>query len=300
MSSFVSLHSFPWPLPPAETTLPHWTGSSFQFSSGEKSYVLEYAETESQWSDALTLLHEAEAGNGSHPIDVASRRLAIETFQKYLSQKNNIILDVGCSSGFLLNDIRSDLPFCHVIGADYIAGPLKRLGQQIEEIPLLQFDLRHSPLPDACLDAISCINVLEHIDDDISALKEIYRMLKPGGIAHIEVPAVPSCYDIYDEHLMHHRRYKMAELSKTVCNLKFKILKKTHLGFFVFPAFYIIKKKNQKLLSLPLEIKQKEVKKIMNQTSSSSLMKAVMKIEVLLGRLFSFPIGIRCIMVLKK
>jgi ubiquinone/menaquinone biosynthesis C-methylase UbiE len=177
---------------------------------------------------------------------------------------------------------------------------LKRLAQKTRGIPLLQFDLRHSPLPDHCLDAISCINVLEHIDDDRAALKEIYRILKPGGIAHIEVPAVPSCYDIYDEYLMHHRRYKMSELSKLVSDLHFQVLKKTHLGFFLFPAFYLIKRNNKKLFSHSPELKYEKIKKMMNQTNSSSLMKIVMKIETLLGRVISFPIGIRCVLVLRK
>lgn len=287
-------------MPFQELVLPKWDGETFLFSSGKKSCVLEYGETESEWSDQLTLLHEAEAGNGNHPIDVASRQLAIDTFRKYFSQSSGIILDVGCSSGFLLKDIKAHLPNCSVIGADYIAGPLKRLEEQLPGIPLLQFDLRHSPLPDACLDAVSCINVLEHIDDDVAALKEIYRMLKPGGIAHIEVPAAPSCYDIYDEHLMHHRRYKMSGLSATCQKIGFKILKKTHLGFFLFPAFYIIKRRNRRWLSAAEEIKSKQVRTMMNKTSQSNLMRAAMKLELLLGKFISFPIGIRCIIILKK
>ncbi|HTC13560.1 MAG TPA: hypothetical protein VK692_05030, partial [Chthoniobacterales bacterium] len=53
----------------------------------------------------------------------------------------------------------------------------------------------------------------EHIDEDFKALQEIYRILKPGGLAHIEVPADPSSFDFYDEVLMHFRRYRLGDLT---------------------------------------------------------------------------------------
>lgn len=49
-------------------------------------------------------------------------------------------------------------------------------------------DVAEIPLPDAQFDAVLCIHVLEHVEDDRKALGEIFRVLKPGGWALITVP----------------------------------------------------------------------------------------------------------------
>jgi SAM-dependent methyltransferase len=294
------LQRFPWPLPLNATSAPVWDGKAFQFDHGASSPVLACTQADSHWSDDLTLLHEAEAGQGDHPIDIASRLLALRTLRKYLSSRQGIVLDAGCSSGFLLHDIHRAFPGIPLIGSDYIAGPLHRLAQVLPAVPLLQFDLRNSPLPDACFDAIVCLNVLEHIDKDEQALREIHRMLKPGGIAHIEVPSGPSCYDIYDEYLMHHRRYTMRELTGKARSAGFSVISGTHLGALVFPAFYATKQRNRRWLKLKPEAKAAKVKAMMRQTRSSPLVAYAMRLELSMGRVISYPVGIRCVVTLCK
>ncbi|NJK40815.1 MAG: methyltransferase domain-containing protein [Acaryochloridaceae cyanobacterium SU_2_1] len=51
-----------------------------------------------------------------------------------------------------------------------------------------QMDICQIPLPDATFDAILCNHVLEHIPNDMQALKELFRVLKPKGWASIQVP----------------------------------------------------------------------------------------------------------------
>ncbi|MEQ8264318.1 class I SAM-dependent methyltransferase [Pseudohaliea sp.] len=52
----------------------------------------------------------------------------------------------------------------------------------------IKLDITASHLPDSGFDTICCSHVLKHVEDDRAALKEIYRMLKPGGVAMIMVP----------------------------------------------------------------------------------------------------------------
>ena len=54
------------------------------------------------------------------------------------------------------------------------------------------FDIRCIESPNESFNYIVCSHVLEHIDEDIKAMKELYRILKPGGIAFIQVPIWPS------------------------------------------------------------------------------------------------------------
>ena len=56
-------------------------------------------------------------------------------------------------------------------------------------------------------DTVICLNVLEHVDDDISALHAIRRLLAPGGRLVLLVPALQALYGTIDRALGHHRRY---------------------------------------------------------------------------------------------
>jgi SAM-dependent methyltransferase len=156
-------------------------------------------------------MHEREASS-SHPIDLASRALAIESMKLIKAEGRPVILDVGCSSGFLVEDLLRNIANAGIIGADYLPDIVFKAAQRVPKNPFLQFDLRQCPLPNGCIDGVTALNVLEHIDDDVKALAEIFRILKRGGIAHIEVPAGPGSFDLYDEVLLHLRRYRLCEL----------------------------------------------------------------------------------------
>jgi len=291
------LDSFPWPAPPGRSASPAWDGRSFH-GDGETSRILAYATAPSHWSDNLTSLHETEAGR-DHPIDQASRRLGVASMLK-INGPAPVILDVGCSSGFVLEDLRQALPAAGLIGADYLSAPLEGLAERMPEMPILQFDLRKCPLPDACVDGITCLNVLEHIDDHGAALAEIHRILKPGGIAHVEVPMGPALYDIYDEYLMHHRRYRLDEVLSLARQAGFQVEKATHLGFVIFPAFWFVKRRNRKKMNLPAGEKARLVAAQIRSTRSNRLLGALVKLETFLGRFFSYPWGIRCVCVLRR
>ena len=292
-----TLEQFPWPVPPASSESPVWTGSDFAFGK-RRERVLQYDEAASHWSAELTEMHEAEAG-ATHPIDVASRLLAIDSVRRF-AEAAPVVLDTGCSSAFLIDELRRAVPDAAIIGADYIPQPLYSAAARLPGVPLLQFDLRKCPLPDACVHVVTALNVLEHIDQDELALRQIFRILKPGGIAHIEVPAGPHLYDIYDEQLMHHRRYRLDELVDRARRAGFSVLRSTHLGAFVYPAFWWTKKRNRQLLKLAAEDKKKIIAAQIRKTSSSALLGLLLKGEMALGKAVSYPFGIRCVAVLRK
>jgi len=53
-----------------------------------------------------------------------------------------------------------------------------------------RIDIQHMPFDDASYDMLYASHVLEYIRDDIGALREIYRVLKPGGLAILPVPVI--------------------------------------------------------------------------------------------------------------
>jgi len=276
-----------------------WTGKGFTTEDGRAIGVACYDQAASNWSDELTRLHEAEAGE-RHPIDVASRALAVRSIRRWVRGDAPVILDVGCSSGHLLTELTAAFPRATVIGADYIPELLERLAARLPNVPIVQFDLRKCPLPDASIDAVTCLNVLEHIDDDEQALREVHRILKPGGIAHVEVPAGPHLYDVYDELLMHHRRYRMRGLLELARRTGFEPLRGTHLGALIYPAFAMVKRKNRAKLSLGPEEKKALVAGQIRSTGHSAALAAVIRLETALGSFVRYPLGIRCVVVLRR
>ena len=291
---------FPWPSIPRLNEIPKWDEDEFSINGKKQGSLISYENVKSNWSEKLTELHEIEAGDGQHPIDSASRNLALKSFSKITKEENKLILEVGCSSGYMLQDFQKNLPHLYLMGADYLAAPLKKLSQNLPKIPLLQFDLQNCPLPDDSVDGVVALNVLEHIERDEEALKHIYRILRPGGVAHIEVPANPNLYGIYDEYLMHHRRYTLFDIISKSRSAGFKIEFTTHLGFLIYPAFWMIKKLNRRHFSKTDEQKLEIVSKQIRQTSNSFLMKALIQLETKIGNFFQFPLGIRIVIKCQK
>jgi SAM-dependent methyltransferase len=74
------------------------------------------------------------------------------------------------------------------------------------------------------LDTVVMVNVLEHIEDDRSALIGIERSLRPGGYLLIFVPALRMLYSKFDRLVGHHRRYHLGELNALVSGASFEIV----------------------------------------------------------------------------
>ena len=291
---------FPWPaldgLPP-----PQWTGAGF-LVGGKRLGVLAYSGGVSGWSDGLTHMHESWAGE-DHPIDELSRGWATAALRRHAANASPVILEVGCSSGFLITRLRDEWPSATVLGSDFLLEPLERLAAREPAVPLLQFDLVQCPLPDASIDAVVMLNVLEHIKDDRGAMRQVSRILKPGGIAIVEVPAGPHLYDAYDEFLQHERRYTAGTLAALLEGSGLTILERSHLGFSVYPAFAMVKRRNQRQVARSPghpDARRAIVESNIRQTRASVVLRLLLQAEAWLGQYCSFPIGIRSVAVARK
>jgi len=77
-------------------------------------------------------------------------------------------------------------------------------------------------------DTIVCLNVLEHIEDDRTALRNMHRLLRPGGRLILYVPANPRIYCDIDRGVGHHRRYLMEDLVSKMKGEGFGIVHRRH------------------------------------------------------------------------
>lgn len=140
-------------------------------------------------------------------------------------------------------------------GGGQFAASLARLGMDItalEPDQLLQQRLRAQGLravgstrevPDASLDYIYTLNVLEHIDDDVGALRSLHSKLIANGRLLIYVPAFPVLYTSMDAKVGHVRRYTRTMLIDSVRAAGFRIDRVVYadsIGYFATLAFKLI------------------------------------------------------------
>jgi SAM-dependent methyltransferase len=289
--------TLPFLLKPPEglTCEPRWSGEAFVFGN-QSTPILMYSENFDGWSDDLTALHEEVVGD-SHPIDVASRKDALAQVSRFIPSAEAVIMEVGCSSGYLLRDLVNAFPEAVLVGVDVVKEPLYRLARSLPGIPLIGFDLLQCPLPDQSVDVLIMLNVLEHINDDVKALQKAFKLLKPGGTLIIEVPAGPRLYDSYDAELRHFRRYSASELKRKLNESEFTVLRQSHLGFVLYPMFVAAKLLNK---CMPFTRKTKIVRDQATITSGSLFLKLAMNFETNYLGNFRLPFGIRLLAVARR
>ena len=281
------------PLP--DGARPEWTGGGWRVGDLRLAF-LPYTRRLDGWDDDLTRLHE-EAGGAAHSIDVASRQRAIAALRKS-AQAARAILEIGSSSGYLLSEMKAELPNAVVVGSDVISAGLEALHQKLPTVPLLQIDITDCPLASEQFDAVVALNVFEHIEDDGKALYEIARLLKPNGVLIAEVPAGEQLYDGYDSYLHHFRRYSKARLRQPVEAAGLQIVELGALGFVVYPAFWAAKKLSR--LRHGTEADETRISRQISGTRESRMMKAAFALERQIALRMSLPVGIRWTLVARK
>jgi SAM-dependent methyltransferase len=250
------------------------------------------------WTNELT--ESLEESSRNHFIDIYNRKIVLDAIKSRLNS-DSIMIDFGCSSGYMLEDIINKYPLANVIGSDFLDTGLVQCHGRLPQIPLFQSDLTECDFPDNFFDAISCLNVLEHINDDDKAIYHLYRILKKSGIIIITVPVNQKLFDMYDEIHYHVRRYDLNELTEKMRKQGFKILKSNHFGVFIYPLFYITKKINKiRFDKLPFDEKVSKAFKQIRLTEKSGIMETMCKMEYSLGNKIKYPIGIRGYIIATK
>ena len=87
-------------------------------------------------------------------------------------------------------------------------------------------------------DTIICLNVLEHVEDDIGSLTAVRKLLEPRGRLVLLVPALPALYGSIDRALGHHRRYTRNELIATLERTGFQLAHIEYFNLAGIPAWW--------------------------------------------------------------
>lgn len=163
------------------------------------------------------------------------RRAILETFMRGVVDKIRTphsalrILDVGCGTGANLEmlaqfgtaegvDVSDDaLEFCRKKGLTVQKGLAETLPYEAESF-----------------DVTTALDVVEHLDDDIAGLKEMYRVTKSGGYSLIFVPAFMWLWGVQDD-ISHHRiRYTRSQITQRLETAGFTVERATYANFTFF------------------------------------------------------------------
>jgi SAM-dependent methyltransferase len=174
-------------------------------------------------------------------------RWVYHRLRQFLGQR---VLEVGCGLGnftpFLLD---RELVMATDLSAEYCAAVAARF-PNAPNLVVQSHDITADPAPlvEYGFDTVICLNVLEHIADDLAALQNIHQVLIPGGALVLLVPAVPALYGTMDAAIGHWRRYRRDGLIREVTEAGFIPESCFHLNLLAISGWLV----SGKLLRLPI------------------------------------------------
>ena len=223
------------------------------------------------------------------------RRAILESFVRGIvakvgSQMSSIrILDVGCGTGANLEmlsqfgeaegvDVSDDaLEFCRGKGLNVQKGLAEKL-----------------PYEDGAFDVTTALDVVEHLDDDVAGLKEMFRVTKSGGYSLIFVPAFMWLWGVQDD-ISHHRiRYTKSQIIERLGKAGYSIERATYANWTFF-APILAGRTLMKLTGIKPESENN-----VNVSALNGVFGRIFSSERFWLKNFNFPFGVSIVVVAKK
>lgn len=162
------------------------------------------------------------------------------TLKKFAAYLKEDILEVGCGTG---NFTKKLIDFGRVTAVDIDRKHIKQTTDLLRGKAKVEWgDIEKGTLGQKEFDSIVCLNVLEHINDDVKALMNIYNVLKINGYLILLVPAHQSLFGEIDKSIGHFRRYDKTMLIDILKKVGFKIEKARELNMLGAIGWFITAK----------------------------------------------------------
>jgi SAM-dependent methyltransferase len=153
------------------------------------------------------------------------------------------------------------------------------------------------PLPDARFDFAVCLDVIEHIEDDLRALRELHRVVRPGGTLLVTVPAYQWLWSEHDVINHHKRRYTRRTLSAVAAQAGWGTVSTTYFNGCLLPVAIVHRR-----LSRPAHLVDEPVSDLQRTPERlNSLLEWPLRFEAaLIGRGWRIPVGLSLVAIFRK
>ncbi|MGI8413556.1 MAG: class I SAM-dependent methyltransferase [Solirubrobacteraceae bacterium] len=178
------------------------------------------------------------------------RRIFLHLLDRALAGRSDAtVLDVGCGAGGMLAQLSR---YGEVTGVDTSSELVDFCrGRGFPRVQLASvYDL---PVPSGSVDLITLFDTVEHVPDDVRALRECRRALTPGGLLFASVPAYQFLYANNDRIAHHQRRYTARALRSRFASAGLQPIQVTYFNTFLFPVILplVLAKKARERFSEP-------------------------------------------------
>jgi SAM-dependent methyltransferase len=147
------------------------------------------------------------------------------------------ILDAGCGSG------RNMVEFARhgtVTGVE-LSDTSVCIARSRKVGEVIQGSVLDMPFPTDSFDLAACLDVIEHLDDDLAAMRELRRVVAPGGSLLVTVPAYPWLWSGHDVINHHRRRYTSRSLTDVGERAGWQLVRTTHFNSLLLPVAIILR-----------------------------------------------------------
>lgn len=202
-------------------------------------------------------------------------------------------LEVGCGTGYVLEGVNRSFPEVSLYGAEFYQEGLIFAKQRVPAATFSQLDiLKMDDL--AAYDVIGAFDVVEHIYDDKTALKNIARALKSGGYLLLTVPQHQWLWSKVDEYACHQRRYTRNDLLGKIKSVGLEIEYSNSFVALLVPLMWLSRSRAKDKKIDPMD--EFRISTLLNR-----ILETVMKIELSLIKYgLNFPVGGSLLVLARK
>lgn len=154
-------------------------------------------------------------------------------------KKQGTLLDIGLGTGFNAR-LFQKMGFT-VHGLDPAPEAIHFAKTVAPGISVIQAPFPSDEVQSGIYDVVTMLDVLEHLDDDEAALRDVARVLKPGGTLLLTVPAFRFMWTKHDERAHHKRRYTRKDLVRVIRAAGLKPSFVSYYNFFLFPPIAVVR-----------------------------------------------------------
>lgn len=236
--------------------------------------------------------HNIFENEKTHFFYVGNHKIILSLVEKYTKGLETLkILDGGCGAGLLAKKLKKYGDVAAVDISPYAVKLAKKRG-----VPAQQASVDKLPYKNNVFDLVVSVDVIYHRQvDDKKALAEFFRVLKPGGVLILRVPANKWLNLRHDKHVHTRERYEKGELVEKLEKAGFKIEKISFVNLTLLPLAairYFFERLN----------KDKEISSGVGHTHPflNAVLTFVLSLEARLITKLNFPFGLGLVAVCRK